>query len=82
MSPDRVDLAEDALASEDPATLYNDLLDDWNMLYRRLARAAGQLETVASKVENLELAAHLRGQSEGIYLATNFMREYRAEPAL
>lgn len=80
MSPERVDLAEDALASDDPVTLYTDLLDDWNALYRRLERAAVQVHGMSEKVEKPELVSHLRGQSEALFLATNFMREYRQAP--
>lgn len=81
MSPEPVDLAEDLLAADDPATLYADIVDDWESVYGGILILAERCRSLAADQRDLpQLQSHLKGQSEGLYMALRLMRECRPEP--
>lgn len=82
MTPDPADLAEAELAAGDPATLYADLLEDWNELFIQLTSASQRLLDISSRLDPAQsgLISHLRGQAEGLQTALAVMREYRPAP--
>lgn len=85
MSPDRMDLVEAALAAEDPATLYADLVDDWDGAYADIRQLADRLKHISEEMSNVDaavpaLVSHVKGQSDGLYMALRVLRERRPEP--
>lgn len=84
MSPDPVDLAEAALASEDPRTLYADLTEDWDDAYRDMHKLATRTREIADDAfgDQPDVAAHIKGQSDGLFMAMRILREKRPAPEI
>lgn len=80
MSPDRTAIAEAAL--EEAAILYADLNDAWNTADGDIAKLADRMRELAEELDGAEdrqqLCAHIKGQSDGLFMALRILRERRA----